>query len=192
MHSEETGLSKLTSLLEELSDEEAGACVGGTVTYDVYVDVQPVDDAVESLVGPQKILGLYATQDSFRIRGTRSDRNLKTNFATVDVQDILTKVATLPIETWNYKDQNPTIRHIGPMAQDFAAAFAVGEDNRLIHPVDANGVALAAIQALYQQIQDKDTQISTMGAELDTLKQQIQEIKRQLSTPLPVAALSSN
>ncbi|MEQ9553704.1 MAG: tail fiber domain-containing protein [Coleofasciculus sp. G3-WIS-01] len=192
MHSEETGLSKLTSLLEELSDEEAGACVGGTVTYDVYVDVQPVDDAVESLVGPQKILGLYATQDSFRIRGTWSDRNLKTNFATVDVQEILTKVATVPIETWNYKDQNPTIRHIGPMAQDFAAAFAVGEDNRLIHPVDANGVALAAIQALYQQLQDKDTQISTMNAELDTLKQQIQEIKRQLSTPLPVAALSSN
>jgi hypothetical protein len=34
----------------------------------------------------------------------------------------------MPIEIWNYKTQNQSLRHIVPMAQDFAAAFRVGED----------------------------------------------------------------
>ena len=54
----------------------------------------------------------------------------------------------LSIETWNYKSQGPSIRHIGPMAQDFYRAFGVGESNRHITTIDADGVTLAAVQAL--------------------------------------------
>jgi hypothetical protein len=53
----------------------------------------------------------------------------------------------MPIQRWNMKSQDASIRHIGPMAQDFHAAFAVGEDNRHINSVDADGVALAPFKA---------------------------------------------
>ena len=46
--------------------------------------------------------------------------------------------------------------HIGPTAQDFSRAFGLGEDNRHITTVDADGVALAAIQGLYRQNQRLD------------------------------------
>src|SRR4029077_2777235 len=57
-----------------------------------------------------------------------SDRNAKENFTPANVRDVLEKVAALPMTTWNYKSQDKTVRHIGPMAQDFSAAFAVGEN----------------------------------------------------------------
>ncbi len=81
-----------------------------------------------------------------------SDRALKTNFATIDPVDMLARVRDLPISTWNYTADDPAIRHVGPMAQDFAALFAVGADDRHIHPLDGQGVALAAIQGLLAQI----------------------------------------
>jgi hypothetical protein len=100
-----------------------------------------------------------------------SDRNLKEHFAAVDGRDILAHMAAVPVQTWNYKNQDSSIRHIGPMAQDFAVAFGVGESDKQISVVDANGVAFAAIQALYEMIQEKDSQIDALRAELDALKQ---------------------
>jgi len=102
--------------------------------------------------------------------GVPSDRNIKNNFAAVDPQSILERVAQLPIETWNYNFQGEGIRHIGPMAQDFYQAFNVGEDDRHINMVDANGVVLAAIQALYGKVQEKDRQIEALARELEALK----------------------
>ena len=99
-----------------------------------------------------------------------SDCNAKENFAPVDRHDILARLATIPVETWNYKSQSLTIRHIGPMAQDFAAAFDVGEDNKHINMVDAFGVALASIQALYEMVQKKDAKISALEQRLKELQ----------------------
>ena len=65
---------------------------------------------------------------------------------------VLEKVAGLPISTWTYKTEEGEHRHIGPMAQDFMATFQVGSSDRTILPVDADGVALSAIQALYQRV----------------------------------------
>ena len=90
-----------------------------------------------------------------------SDRNSKANFAPIDGRAVVEKLAQIPISTWNYKTQDAAIRHIGPMAQDFAAAFTVGEDNTHISTIDADGVSLAAIQGLYQIVQDKDQRISS-------------------------------
>jgi hypothetical protein len=80
-----------------------------------------------------------------------SDRNLKRNFSAVSGISILEKIAAMPITTWNYRAQDESIRHIGPMAQDFYAAFGVGEDDKHISTVDADGVALAAIKELYSR-----------------------------------------
>jgi trimeric autotransporter adhesin len=97
---------------------------------------------------------------------TLSDRDSKANFASVDARWVMEKLAAIPISTWNYRAQDATVRHIGPMAQDFAAAFNVGEDDRHITTIDADGVSLAAIQGLYQIVQEKDRRIGELEAEL--------------------------
>ena len=79
-----------------------------------------------------------------------SDRNLKTDVARIDDDAVLDKVAALPIERWSYKSERG-VRHVGPMAQDFYAAFRVGEDDKHITSIDEDGVALAAIKALHAE-----------------------------------------
>jgi len=107
-----------------------------------------------------------------------SDRNTKANFSAVDGQALLARLAALPIATWNYKAQPDSIRHLGPTAQDFRAAFGLGEDEKHISTVDAQGVALAATQALYETVTelkrdlgDKDQQIVELRARLAQLEQ---------------------
>ncbi len=79
-----------------------------------------------------------------------SDRNAKTNIAPLDDEAILGKVAALPISRWSYKTEHGVL-HVGPMAQDFYAAFGVGEDDKHITSIDEDGVALAAIKGLHAQ-----------------------------------------
>jgi len=79
-----------------------------------------------------------------------SDRTAKTDIAPLDDSAVLAKVAALPVSTWRYKTESG-VRHVGPMAQDFYAAFGVGEDDRHITSIDEDGVALAAIKALHAE-----------------------------------------
>jgi hypothetical protein len=102
-----------------------------------------------------------------------SDRNVKSNVTLVDPLHVLQNVVEMPIATWNYNTQDPSIRHMGPMAQDFYAAFGVGEDDKHITTVDADGVALAAIQGLHQIVQDKDAQIADLQTRVDDLDQRL-------------------
>lgn len=95
-----------------------------------------------------------------------SDAALKENFSPVDGEDLLLKVMALPIARWNYKADPATVQHIGPTAQDFHAAFGVGNDSVTISTIDPSGVALAAIQALYAQLQSENAQLSQQIAEL--------------------------
>jgi hypothetical protein len=99
-----------------------------------------------------------------------SDRNLKENFATVNTREVLDKVAGLTISRWNFKSDSAT-PHVGPMAQDFYAAFAVGPDDKHIATVDADGVALAAIQGLNQKVEEKDAEIRNLRVRLEKLEQ---------------------
>ncbi len=90
---------------------------------------------------------------------------LKENFAPVDAQDVLRSLADLPITQWNYKTDDPSVRHMGPTAQDFYAAFGLGTDGEHLAPLDANGVALAALQALYAQGQTQVARIAQLEAQ---------------------------
>jgi len=91
---------------------------------------------------------------------------------------LLGKLAQIPVLTWNYKSQDPAIRHIGPTAQDFFAAFGVGEDERRISTIDADGVALAAIQALHQLNLEKDRQIERLTTENHDFRKLREEHRR--------------
>jgi hypothetical protein len=102
-----------------------------------------------------------------------SDRNAKQNFAVVSARDVLDKVAAMPITEWQYKAEPDGIRHIGPMAQDFHAAFGLnGSDDKHISTVDEGGVELAAIQALNQKLEEENAE---MKARLDKLERLLQQ-----------------
>ncbi len=85
-----------------------------------------------------------------------SDRASKRDFKPVDTQAVLDKVAALPIETWSYIAEAGGVRHIGPVAQDFHAAFAVGPDAVSITSIDEGGVALAAIKGLNDRLASRE------------------------------------
>jgi hypothetical protein len=99
-----------------------------------------------------------------------SDRNIKSNFNAVDGVAVLNTLMSLPIETWNYNTQDPSIRHMGPMAQDWYAAYGLGESDKTITGVDADGVAFAAIQGLYTVVQEKEDRISALEAQVAALE----------------------
>jgi hypothetical protein len=94
-----------------------------------------------------------------------SDRNVKTDVAPLDDAAVLDKVAALPISRWSYKSERG-VRHVGPMAQDFYAAFKVGEDDKHITSIDEDGVALAAIKALHRENVSLRTEDASLRAQL--------------------------
>src|SRR5258708_1951707 len=132
------------------------------------IEYGTLDELTQSLVSGGLGLALQSSAPS--------DRNVKREFAPVDTANILNRVAQLPITTWSYKAEDQSVRHIGPMAQDFAEMFGVGQDDKHINMVDANGIALAAIQALYEKINERDVQIAELRAEVDALKGQNQRL----------------
>lgn len=66
--------------------------------------------------------------------------------------EVLDALAGLPVSFWTYEWEPPSVRHLGPMAQDFAAAFGLGEVDTVINGVDAQGVLIVAVQALYRRV----------------------------------------
>jgi Chaperone of endosialidase len=88
-----------------------------------------------------------------------SDRELKRDIEPVNRGSVLESLTGVPISTWSYASDDPSTRHMGPMAQDFRAAFGLGDSDRTYYPVDAHGVALAAIQAVYEQVKAQEVRI---------------------------------
>ena len=105
-----------------------------------------------------------------------SSREAKGGFETVNGLSVLDKVAALPISEWSYKADNPSVRHLGPMAEDFHAAFGLGKTNKGLTSVDTSGVALAAIQGLNQKLVEKDARIH----ELENRLQGVEELELRL------------
>lgn len=118
---------------------------------------------------------------------TLSDRNAKTNFQQLDPQDVLARLAQVPVMGWNYKSQDESTRHIGPMAQDFNAAFGVGEadkagERKYINSIDEEGVALAAIQGLNQKVIAKDAEIQGLKQQNEALEKRLARLEQIVST----------
>jgi trimeric autotransporter adhesin len=99
-----------------------------------------------------------------------SDRALKHDLRPLKTKDVLDNVARMPITSWSYKTEQPGVRHIGPMAQDFYKAFGLGLDDKHITTIDEGGVALAAIQGLYRQNQALRAQLKAQNARLTKLE----------------------
>lgn len=100
--------------------------------------------------------GAHVTVGGTWVNG--SSKTFKTDFQYFDNQLLLEKLSKINIPLWQYKDSDEG-RHIGPMAEDFYEAFALGNDEKYISTTDADGVALACIQAMYQRILELERQI---------------------------------
>jgi hypothetical protein len=104
-----------------------------------------------------------------------SDSTLKRNIRLVDTRDVLDRVSRLPIKQWSYKAQDPSVEHIGPMAQDFWSLFHIGDDSLSISTIDPDGIALAAIQELAKRMQLVEAENAALRAQVQTLMAARQE-----------------
>jgi hypothetical protein len=149
------------------------------ITGSSNIDIGNVGQA-----GDANIIRIGTSQTATYLAGTvygnnvqlTSDRNAKENFQPVDNQALLAKVASLPVSEWNYKTDSQGARHIGPMAQDFQAAFQLSADDQHISVVDEGGVALAAIQGLNQKLNEKVVEIQRLEKRLDALQTLVKQL----------------
>jgi hypothetical protein len=109
-----------------------------------------------------------------------SDADAKHAFEPVDPAEVLAKVAAMPVQRWSYKSQDASVRHIGPTAQDFHAAFGVGDDPKGITTVDADGVALVAIQGLHAKVEHQAATIEAQRALIQAQQEAIESLTRRL------------
>ncbi len=114
-----------------------------------------------------------------------SDRAMKTNVVPLDDAAVLQKVAALPVSEWSYISERG-VRHVGPMAQDFYAAFGVGEDDRHITSIDEDGVALAAVKALHAENAGLHTENAALHAENLSLRKEFETDNSRLRSRLAV------
>src|SRR5713101_989268 len=118
-----------------------------------------------------------------------SDRNAKRDFSAVNPQTVLQRVIALPVSQWSYKAEDPKVRHLGPMAQDFYAAFKLGKDDKHIGTVDEEGVALAAIQGLNQKLEEE---LKKRDSEIASLRAQLQNAQIQNNKDAEIAGLKAD
>jgi hypothetical protein len=120
--------------------------------------------------------------------GSISDRNVKENFVAVDNDRLLDTLAAMPVETWNLKAQSPTMRHIGPVAQDFNGMFAYlfGDVESMSHinNMDAIGVSLAAVQGLYERSQALEAENAALREQVAALDERMAALEARSRSPV--------
>jgi len=110
-----------------------------------------------------------------------SDVNRKHLFENVSGEDVLTRLRSLPIRSGSYRSESEDVRHLGPTAQDFRAAFGLGHSETSIGTVDADGVALAGVQALDARTARQDREIAGLRAENAELRARLERLEALLA-----------
>jgi hypothetical protein len=110
-----------------------------------------------------------------------SSRFTKENFAAINGTDVLSRLRQIQVTSWNYIDEGRTVRHIGPMAEDFFAQFGFGTGNTSIGVQDLAGVSIAAVKELDLQLQQKNAEIERLQNEIKQMKASQTELERRLA-----------
>ena len=76
--------------------------------------------------------------------------------------EVLERLSALPVSLWSYGYDDESVRHLGPMAQDFARAFGLGDSDVSINTLDAAGVCMAAIQALHERVVELEAEVDRL------------------------------
>jgi len=110
-----------------------------------------------------------------------SNRERKENFEAVDGRAILEALVRVPVSTWNYKTEDVSVRHMGPMSQDLYAAFRLSGDDESISTVDTAGLSFAAIQGLYEVVAEKEAELAAVRRENEEIKERLAAIEARLA-----------
>ena len=123
-----------------------------------------------------------------------SDRESKTDFRPIKPREVLSNLAAMPVTSWQYK-HDPSRRYIGPTSQDFMAAFGLGNDNKGINTLDADGVTFAAIKGLVEELQERDEamagrdrtieELKAKSEKVDRLESELRALREKLEASLP-------
>jgi len=113
-----------------------------------------------------------------------SSRTLKENYLAVDGEDVLARIRTLPVTTWNMIGGDRTVRHLGPVAEDFYAAFGLGLGETTIGLGDIDGVNLAAAKALEARTRELRRELDARTAEVAALRGEVAELRAQVQAIL--------
>ena len=128
--------------------------LGRTFLYGLVTVAQDDRNSVASLTveGPVTCTVLNQT----------SDREAKTDFTPVDSREVLESLAALNVSGWRFRSEPESVRHIGPVAQDFRRAFGLGTGDKYIATVDVDGVLMASVQGLYQMVRELTAEVSRL------------------------------
>ena len=107
-----------------------------------------------------------------------SDRNLKENFRAVNPRAVLERLEKMPVSRWTMIGDSSKTPHLGPVAQDFKAAFGLGDSDKTINTADAQGVALTAIKGLAEVVQEKDAKIAALSSRLSALEARLDALEK--------------
>lgn len=102
---------------------------------------------------------------------TLSDENAKTAISSIDRTAVLEQVLNLGISEYSYSNGNPSVRHVGPMAQTFHEAFGLGGDPLRISSMDLAGISIGAVQGLNIKLE----------ASVEALRQENLELRAELA-----------
>jgi hypothetical protein len=106
-----------------------------------------------------------------------SDSTKKTAFRAVDGEQVLSKLASLPVYTWHYTAEDSTSRHMGPTAQAFRQAFGLGDTDKAIATVDIDGVAVAGVKALEARTKQLKSETQALRAENAQLSERLAQLE---------------
>jgi hypothetical protein len=109
-----------------------------------------------------------------------SSRALKSDVEPISGEAVLDRVTDLDISTWSYDSQDG-VRHMGPMAEEFHEGFELGADEEKISNVDADGVALGAIQGLAERGEDRDAKLESQEDRIETLEHENDALRERLA-----------
>jgi trimeric autotransporter adhesin len=109
-----------------------------------------------------------------------SDRNRKENIVWLDGEDVLRRLRGVPVASWNYVGIETGARNIGPMAQDWHAAFPLNSDSLTINQADFDGVNLAAVQALERRTVRQAAEMAAQTKRIRTLESEVAELRESV------------
>jgi hypothetical protein len=132
-----------------------------------------------NLIDNNKTVGswLYQNVTLWDVTGNKpacSSRRLKENFTPLSPDELLNGIDQLDVSRWNFKTDERSNTHIGPVAENFNQVFDVGRGSRKsIYHIDEIGVSLAGIKALSGRIKKQQQMIKELQSELKYLESQL-------------------
>jgi hypothetical protein len=163
----------ITGAITKLQSNTNKGFIGTENDFPLGFLVNNVNKMTLATNGNLTILG-SANATAFNVS---SDRNIKENFLAINQESVLERLASLPISTWNFIDDDSNALHMGPMAQDFHAAFGLGEDDKHISTLDADGVAFAAIQELNKRNEALNSENAILRNQVDELAERVSALE---------------